>query len=207
MHYSSILLLMGLFCLPDFSVQSTTGTGTTECSEQPATALRAHKKKNSPPLQVPSFNAMITEKRNADNGTGDPIFLQQFDRVTINEGNVFTASTGTFVAPADGVYHFSGWFLIDDYQCWTEEFLRNPVSFDVSMVKNKINIIEIFNFPVTYNAYAGSAGRPTATGQEFNLLLKLKAGDTIRLKVKSKKCGERKEAFFSNVIFSGFKVY
>lgn len=207
MHYLYILLLVGMISFPDFSGLSTPGTRKAEYRDGHMITGCANINKTSLQRGVLTFNAMITEKRNADNGTGDPIFLQQFDRVTINEGNIFNASSGTFQAPADGVYHFSGWFLIDDYQCWTEEFLRNPVSFDVTLVQNKISIIEIFKFPVNYNAYASSTGRPTATGQEFNLLLKLRAGDTIRLKVKSKKCDERKEAFFSKVIFSGFKVY
>lgn len=207
MYHSFILLIAGLFSFSGFTGQSSNRIGKTGLREQPATAQSSNKAKSNPQLPVPVFSAVITEKRTADNGTGDAVYLQRFNHVAINDGNVFNAYAGTFTVPADGLYHFSGYFLIDDYQCWTGEFLTNPVSFDVTMVKNNTNIIEMFKFPVIYNAYAGSTGRPTATGQEFNLLLKLQAGETIRLKVKSKKCDSRNEAFFSNVIFSGFKVY
>lgn len=194
-----------LISFPEFSGQSATGIRKTELIKQHATALSKSTKENNPQLQLPVFSAIITDKRSADNVTGAPFFLQQFNRVTINTGNAFDASSGIFTAPAEGFYHFSGYFLIDDYQCWTDQFLRNPVSFDVTMVKNKTNIIEVFNFPVFYAQTI--TYRISSTGQEFNLLLKLQARDAIRLKVSAKKCGEGREPLFSNVIFSGFKVY
>jgi hypothetical protein len=199
------LIVMGLFSMPEFSRQLRFEDRNTEFIKTNNARIVTSYKQSGFLQQVPAFKAEIREKRTADNRTGDAVYLQRYNRVTINVENVFDTYTGIFTAPSEGLYHFSGSFLIDDFQCWTGEFLRNPVSFDVSIVKNNTEIAEVYKFPVVYNQQNNQ--RPSSSGKKFNLLLKLQPGETIRLKVLSKKCDDRFEPFFSNVIFCGFKVY
>lgn len=151
-----------------------------------------------------SFSATIDEHRIAGDGKGNEVFLSRFNTVSNNIGNSFKAYTGTFQAPADGVYHISGSFLIDTYRC----HLR-PITFNVSVIKNENERIESFHLPIIRYVPLPNDSYPRdyTHNRKFDLLLQLKANDAIRLKIQTKQCVENLPVYFSKVIFSGYKIY
>ena len=112
--------------------------------------------------------------------------------------------TGTFQAPADGVYLISGFFLIDTYRC----HLR-PITFNVSVIKNENERIKSFHLPIVRYVPLPNDSYPRdyTHNRKFDLLLQLKVNDAIRLKIQTKQCVENLPVYFSKVIFSGYKIY
>jgi hypothetical protein len=156
-----------------------------------------------PSAPVPVFLAEINERRNAETVTGNPEFVGGYNKIKINNMSSFEPSSGTFTAPSTGYYHLYGAFEIENYACRTQRDIDFPVMFNVQLVLNNTVIIGDYRFPVRY-IRAGMAN--LALQREFNLLQKLNAGETVRLKVGSKKCEPAKGAYYQRVIFSGLKA-
>lgn len=157
-----------------------------------------------PPGTRPVFLGVMKERRTADNSVRGGDLLQSYTQVDKNEGQVFDPVTGIFTVPADGIYHLTSRFTIGCYQCRSREFLDGPMSFDVTVLKNNAPTYHRFSFPVEYTGKESI--NPNKRAHEFNIVLKLKAGEQIRLRYRSKQCSPEKEAYLYEATFSGMQI-
>lgn len=151
------------------------------------------------------FNVITSQTRNLDDGNGGYVPVSSFEQVLVNKNNSFSPVSGLFTAPAEGVYHFSARFRISEYRCHTTQDVRIPGMTEIQVVSNSTTVLQRFLFLPGYNSTTDPNARPF-TESKFDVLVKLKRGETIQLKIKGKKCFEGKIPQYYRAEFSGMQI-
>lgn len=150
------------------------------------------------PSATPITTATIAEpkvafKANATYVGGEPIASNtetkiNFTGTVFDEGKNFSISSGAFVAPSDGIYHF------DLRVSWLQFSANGYVQLSI-----RTNLYA----SIPASIILQSSTTQPVFDSEFSTLLKLKAGDKIEVYLTQKSGTQQK---YQQVQLSGFKV-